>query len=674
MGKRKLYAAFLLLCLLLFGWQTSAAALAFYNPFAFFNARRVKLQANNRLDARASANLALPSAYPLLPGFPVSSVTWNIRSSPTIVDLDNDGKNELLVTDYGSSQYTSRVYAWDANANPLPGFPFSTGMNNNSHLAFGDVDGDEDGSLEIVFGGNSRTNGANGKVFIWKYNGAQLSPLNGWPQEVARYGSLILNVSSVVLADVDNNAQLDVIAGTDNNYLDSADPSYYTPNLYVWRRNGQPMSGWPVDDDHNVAIQGTVAVGKFDADDSPDIVTGRDYHRLFAYNKAGQFLSGWPKYIALNNDHYRIEFSRSAVTLADLDKDGSVEFMAAGLRRQTANANFFGTNMLVLQSNAQPHSGWEDPAAGNEALSYQFGYPLKMMQQAVSVADLNGDGKLDMVVPTQDGYIRAWQEDKTLLWEVNYAQGHFIYASEAVIGDVDGDGLSEIIFGTYDPLYGNAGPVGLWILEHDGSPKAGLPWSSGTSGIISAPSLGDLDKDGDVDIAATTLFGKTYVWDAPAPYNPATLAWPVARFNIQRTAYANTQAAGLNLSSKTVSPPYADVGAELTYTIDLQRSGPALTNTVYLSDTLPGGLSYIPNSLTATQGVVDDSRLPELYWSGLLSDTNHIVITYAARVTETEARYIKNSATISVKNLLPLERSAGIVVNGEVTYLPLVFK
>ena len=91
------------------------------------------------------------------------------------------------------------------------------------------------------------------------------------------------------------------------------------------------------------------------------------------------------------------------------------------------------------------------------------------MDQAPAIADMNADGKLDIVVPTQDGWIRAYRADKTLLWQFNYAQGQQIWSSEAVIGDVDNDGRNEVIFGTYDPVNGTAGPVGLWILEDDGN-------------------------------------------------------------------------------------------------------------------------------------------------------------------------------------------------------------
>ena len=48
------------------------------------------------------------------------------------------------------------------------------------------------------------------------------------------------------------------------------------------------LASWPNEDDHNVAIIGQMAVGDLDGDTFPDIVTGRDYNRLFAFNRLGQ--------------------------------------------------------------------------------------------------------------------------------------------------------------------------------------------------------------------------------------------------------------------------------------------------------------------------------------------------------------------------------------------------
>jgi outer membrane protein assembly factor BamB len=65
-----------------------------------------------------------------------------VYSTPTVVDLDHDGKMEILV---GTS--VGFVYALDHKGSPLPGWPIQMGEV-QAQVATADVDGD--GNLEIL--------------------------------------------------------------------------------------------------------------------------------------------------------------------------------------------------------------------------------------------------------------------------------------------------------------------------------------------------------------------------------------------------------------------------------------------------------------------------------------------------------------------------------------------
>ena len=111
------------------------------------------------------------------------------------------------------------------------------------------------------------------------------------------------------------------------------------------------------------------------------------------------------------------------------------------------------------------------------------------MIEAPSIADLTGDGQPEIILTSQDGWVRAYTAEKELLWKYDYALGREIHSSEAVVGDVDGDGWNEVLFGTFWVNMVTKGQVGVYILDHNGIPKAGSPILLNSIGISSSSEL-----------------------------------------------------------------------------------------------------------------------------------------------------------------------------------------
>jgi hypothetical protein len=98
-------------------------------------------------------------------------------------------------------------------------------------------------------------------------------------------------------------------------------------------------------------------------------------------------------------------------------------------------------------------------------------------------------------------------------------------ASSPALADLDGDGASEIVFGTSDGL--------VYAKRADGSdlpgwPAAGdlLPYNPGSTGfatsalppprgaILASVAIGDIDDDSSLDVVAADMEGKVYAWNA----------------------------------------------------------------------------------------------------------------------------------------------------------------
>jgi len=244
--------------------------------------------------------------------------------TPLLIDLNHDGMLEIVqgVNFRNQSviprEYYSEIKVFDAYGNTPENtqWPWisDTVTLGNKNLVAGDVNGD--GDIEIIA---QTSSGAVGypTTKIFSCEGDEIASIGAW-------ATLSANFS---LADMNDDGTPEIIYITQNR------------KLYVSSLEGDqlvPLPGWPKVYQTALVFGNTVpsagpSIADVDGDGYADIVVianaGSDnpYASLKAFDRYGNLLNGWPKYVQ------PFDLIYSQPTITDMDNDGQVDVLVGNL-------------------------------------------------------------------------------------------------------------------------------------------------------------------------------------------------------------------------------------------------------------------------------------------------------------------------------------------------------
>ena len=400
-----------------------------------------------------------------------------ITHSPTLADLDDDGRDEVIV-----ATHFGELYVWDIDGHER--FEYDAGFATYSAPAVGDIDGD--GRPEIVW---ATTRG----LYAHEADGTVMP---GFPVPV-RPGLEFRTPPA--LADLDGDGRLDVLVGT------STVTGRGRARVYAYDSRGERVRGWPRSV-RSWSVFHSPSVGDLDGDGADEVVV-QAHDRVYAWRRSGRAFRGLnrarlpiPVENGISNGGGGLFPAKPAI--ADLDGDGSVEVIV-------------GPNVLELDG--VPRQGWEAGAPGvRSALS-----------AAVGDLDLDPGNGLEIALGCT-----AWRADRTPVRPPLDLPTH-AFLFPAALGDCGlGDVCTLVGHGWVDN--------GVSAFRFDGSLVPGHPKSLyGYTGDTSAPVIGDFDDDGLVDTAATitdaSYGGIVAVWELWALNHDEGHDWPTMGHDARQT-------------------------------------------------------------------------------------------------------------------------------------------
>jgi hypothetical protein len=422
----------------------------------------------------------------------------------TTGDVDADGVIEIVVgTDFGGlfiigfqPQNGSYMQEWSDFLIPMDVYALATGDINN------------DGSLEIIVGTDNFAEVPLPNVYVFGYDGTTYNLEWMYWAEDSYYN----NVRSVAIGDVDSDGTIEFIVGISEYKYATKTPR---GSFYVFGyNNGVYTLEWKRDDNSVDVID--IDCGDVDSDGIDEIVVGSGSVNIYGYESglyhienvipepfanvevgnvneddilevvvsSGSYLSIWQEDTEIWGSDESISQIINGIEIDDTDGNLIKEIIISV-------GDFFEIPMvLIFEFDGSDYKvEWE-----SQYISYVYSF---------CIDDVDNDLKNELILGMDDGYIYFYgYEDGEYIFEDSIELSGFDYTESLFSMDFDNDGSIEIAAIIYDEIY---------FIEYVNGNYEIIDLVEFTEGFVNAADIGDVDNDGLPELIIGISGGNVYV-------------------------------------------------------------------------------------------------------------------------------------------------------------------
>ena len=419
------------------------------------------------------------------------------ESSPGMGDIDGDWRMDIVVGSHDGKVNVLR----GSDGTPTPSWPQQTSHAINSSAAVADTSGDGRPEIHIgvgtddVAGGGVYSFAPDGRV-RWRYAAAD------------RVFSNPSIHSAPAIGDINGDGRPEASFG-----------ALGLESIHAVNPDGVRLPGFPFYWDDTVFS--SAALIDVSGDGVNDVVIGGDSSAGAPVDHRGGMVRaidgiGRPLWERRVDD-----IVRGAPSIGDIDGDARPDIVFGG-------GDYWGgadsTKVYALELDGRLKPGWPQQTDG-------------VTNASPTLADLDGDGRLDITIGTFDsrhgrgagGSVFAWNGTGGRLPGFPRPSGGGVVLAQLVTADFNGDGGQDVLVPTGGAVFAYSGKGGARLFS--------LAEGTGT-GFQSSPLVADVDGNGLLDVVVAGFRsgrGVVLRYEMGAQATPGKLAWPQFRRDGRRT-------------------------------------------------------------------------------------------------------------------------------------------